>query len=72
MKRSVRVDVEEARRVFDLLGKLNSLFHQPLSYRDPEVVERFADDNYPEIKDLYYRVVWEWLPEDERQKIEDR
>jgi hypothetical protein len=62
--------VDDARRVFDLLEKLNSLFHQPLGYRDIEIVQRFAEQNYQEIKDLYYRVVWEWLPEELRQEID--
>jgi hypothetical protein len=48
---------------------VNSLFHQPLHYEDPQVVERFAQDNYPEISELYYKIVWKWLPPDVQEEI---
>jgi len=71
MSSSVQVNVNDVRRVYELLDKLRNLFHQPLYYRDPNVVERFADENYSEIMDLYYKTVWEWLPEDVRRSIEE-
>lgn len=70
MARSVEVPVEEVLRVFRFLEKAQSLLHQPLRYRDPVEVERFAVENYDELKDLYYRVVWDWLPEDCRAEVE--
>jgi len=45
--------------------------HQPMHYKDPEYVEAFAINNYPELKDLYYDIVWNWLPEEVRRDIED-
>jgi hypothetical protein len=67
----IDVSVDEVRRVFDLLDKVNALFHQPLKYDNSEVVKAFAEDNYKEISELYYNVVWEWLPEAVKAEIED-
>lgn len=67
----VEVDPGEVRRVFQLIEKVHDLMHQPMRYRDPEQIERFVEANYAEIKELYYRVVWNWLPEHSRREIED-
>ena len=61
----------EVRRVYELLEKLQELFHQPLYYEDPGRVRKFAEANYGEIRELYYNVVWEWLPEDLRKELAD-
>lgn len=70
MDQKVDVSVDEVKRVFNLLEKVNSLFHQPMKYEDPELVKAFAEGNYKEISDLYYNVVWEWLPESVKAEIE--
>lgn len=72
MTKQVSISVEEIKEVFELLEKINDLFHQPLSYRETEIVENFADSNYQEIKKLYYDTVWKWLPEEEQKRYEDR
>ena len=59
MSNKIEIDLDEARRAFRLLGKIQDLFHQPTKVSDPEIVAKFATDNYPEIKELYYNVVWE-------------
>jgi len=71
MDQKIDVSVDEVKRVFDLLEKINSFFHQPMKYEDPEFVKAFAENNYKEINDLYYNVVWEWLPEPVKAEIED-
>jgi hypothetical protein len=71
MGQKIDVSIDEVRRVFDLLEKVNSLFHQPMKYEDSELVKAFAETNYKEINDLYYNVVWEWLPEAVKTEIED-
>lgn len=71
MNQKIDVSIDEVRRVFDLLEKVNSLFHQPMKYEDLELVKAFAETNYKEISDLYYNVVWEWLPEAVQAEIED-
>lgn len=71
-QRTVPVPVEELERLYELLEEMNQLLHQPLSYRDPEVMERFAEAHYPTLKALYYDVVWDWLPEDVKKRYEER
>ena len=71
MSQKIDVSVDEVRRVFDLLDKVNSLFHQPMKYEDSGVVKTFAEANYKEINELYYNVVWEWLPETVKAEIEN-
>lgn len=70
MEKRIEVDLSEVKRVFYLLENINHLFHQPMYYRDTNIVESFANANYGEIKDLYYKVVWEWLPGDVKKEIE--
>lgn len=69
IKNEVSIDVTEIVRVFRLLEEMNDLFHQPAKYGDPAVVKEFANEHYPEIKDLYYEVVWNWLPANLQNKI---
>ena len=64
-----KVKTDEIIRVYRLLEALNDFFHQPLNFEDKETVMRFAQKNYPEIRELYYDTIWEWLPEDVRDKI---
>ncbi|EMF82740.1 hypothetical protein LEP1GSC188_2864 [Leptospira weilii serovar Topaz str. LT2116] len=36
-----------------------------MSYRNSKLVDNFVNENYPEVKEeLYYRVVWNWLPKE--------
>ena len=71
VERRIEITIDEAKRVFRFLEKMNHLLHQPLYYRDSDFVEKFARDNHDEAKELYYKVVWEWLPDDVRKEIED-
>ncbi len=64
-----KVKTDEIIRVYRLLEALNDFFHQPLNFEDKETVMRFAQKNYPEIRELYYDTIWEWLPENIRDKI---
>ncbi|RLC18188.1 MAG: hypothetical protein DRI57_08785 [Deltaproteobacteria bacterium] len=64
-----KVKTNEIIRVYRLLEALNDFFHQPLNFEDKETVMRFAQKNYPEIRELYYDTIWEWLPENIRDKI---
>lgn len=67
MGKKIDVSVDEVERVFELLEKINSVFHQPMKYEDVEYMKNFAQNNYKEIHDLYYNVVWQWLPEDKKE-----
>lgn len=69
MSAKVEVSVEEIKRVYNLIEKMNEFFHQPYNYSQ---VDDFAIKIYPELRQIYYHVVWEWLPDNIKQEIEDR
>jgi hypothetical protein len=70
MKRTLEVPLDEAKRLFRFLEKAHDLMHQPMYYRDTEVVDKFVGKNYAEVKELYYDIVWNWFPEDVQREIE--
>jgi len=70
--KKINVPLSDVQEVFELLEKIQSLFHQPMYFRDKKTVEEFAKQNYKQIKRLYYDVVWEWLPDEEKKRYEDR
>ncbi|MFT3925431.1 MAG: hypothetical protein QM778_23030 [Myxococcales bacterium] len=72
MPNTVTIDLSEVRKVFDFLERAHDLLHQPEKYSDPRVVEKFAAENYEELRRLYYEVVWHWLPKDVQREIEER
>ena len=69
MYKKTEVNVDEVKKVYLLLEDLNDFFHQREQYSG---VEEFADQNYERIHDCYYKIVWNWLPEDEKEKIQSR
>ena len=72
MARKIEIDVDEVRRVFLLLEQVNGMFHQSFKYKNTDIVSEFAESSYPEIKELYYQVVWHWLPKDIQDEMEER
>jgi len=72
MSVKIEIELDEARRVLDLLEKVNDLFHQPMKFKDTAQVESFANENYQEIKSLYYDVAWDWMPEDVKEDIQNQ
>lgn len=75
MNRTVEVSLDEVLRVFRTLEKLQQFFHQPLHYPDIGAVEEFLGNRnsgaFKDINDLYYGVVWNWLPADVQREIEE-
>lgn len=69
MSREVTIKLEEVRRVYDLIQKIHYFFHQPMHYPD---VEKFATEHYSEMKEVYYKIVFEWLPEDVKAEVVER
>ncbi len=67
----VQVSIRDVQRVFPFLEKANELFHQTTNYEDVETVRKFAVGNYEEISELYYDVVWTWLPESFRRELDE-
>lgn len=72
MREKAEIRIDEIKRVFEFLEEINDLFHQPEKYKNPEIIADFAAEKYPEIKELYYKIVWNWLPEKTRNEIEEK
>ncbi len=58
-------------RLYRLMEGLNEFFHQPQNFDDIKKVERAAETLYPEIRTFYYDVIWEWLPVDVMESMEN-
>jgi hypothetical protein len=71
MRNKISINVDEAVRVFRMLGEIHNLTHQPMNFETTDLVNQFTEKNYPEIKLLYYQVVWAWLPKDIQDSIEN-
>lgn len=76
MSQKIQVDAEEVIRLFNLLEELNWFFHDPSHYPDVKAIQDFLGDVnggiYREIWDMYYHVVWNWLPPEVKAQIEKR
>ncbi|KMN35607.1 MULTISPECIES: hypothetical protein [Chromobacterium] len=66
-----KIKPHDVLRVYALLENIQQLFHQPDNYT-MENFQRFGEENYPEIHQLYYEVVWNWLSEEEQNQIMER
>jgi hypothetical protein len=72
MKEKVEISTAEVLRVYRLLEELNRFLHQPTHYDEhPAVVDWLKSGVYEELSSMYYDVVWGWLPEEEKRKIEE-
>ena len=58
----IEIDFKDVQRVYFLIEKLNHLFHQPMYFEDKDIVRKFAEENYPEIRDLYYETLRDIVP----------
>jgi hypothetical protein len=36
---------------------------------DQKLMKKFANENYSEIHELYYKIIWNWLPKDVQEEI---
>ena len=52
-----------------VLKKIQQFLHQPMHFAD---IGTFADENYKEVHEIYYNVLWNWLPEETQKEIENR
>ena len=60
----------EMKALYLMLGELNDFFHQPDNFTTDRTRD-FAKRIYPEIKKMYYETVWEDLPADLRDELEN-
>jgi hypothetical protein len=73
MKEKVEISTAEVLRVYHLLEELNRFLHQPMHYDEhPAVVDWLKNGVYEELSSMYYEIVWGWLPEEEKRKIEEQ
>ncbi|MCD5361838.1 hypothetical protein [Chromobacterium aquaticum] len=66
-----QIDQNEVLRVFSLIENIHELFHQPANYT-LENFQKFGEENYSEIHEAYYKIIWNWLSEENQKKLEDR
>ena len=68
----IEIDPEEILRVYNLMGNLIEFFHQPMHYPDQQAVLDFLNSGvYDEMSDVYYKLMWKWLPGSQRHSIEN-
>ena len=73
MKEKVEISTTEVLRVYRLLEELNRFLHQPMHYDEqPAAVDWLKSGVYEELSSMYYEIVWGWLPEEERRRIEEQ
>jgi len=63
---------DELKRLYLLLEELNDFFHQPRHLDDADRIRSIAERVYPEVRAMYYDIVWKALPEDLQKELEDR
>ena len=71
MNPSIKLSGNELKQLYEFMEEANELFHQPLNYKDSKIVEAFATKNYPIIRKFYYEVLWDKLPQEEKDRILD-
>jgi hypothetical protein len=69
MNSEINITQSELIELYKFMEKANEIFHQPMKYRNTAEVEKFVSENYPTIQKFYYDVLWEHLPEDEKNRI---
>jgi hypothetical protein len=62
-----KLTVEDAWRVYELIETLHEFLHQPENYKTQDDVTRWLQSGvYEELKHVYYDVLGDWFPVDER------
>jgi hypothetical protein len=68
MTDKVEVNLDEVKRVYKMVEDMHNFFHQPMNF---PMVDEFAKEHYKELKDIYYDVMWDWLPEKVQREFEE-
>ena len=58
-------------RLTKFIEESNKLFHQQMRYRDQDIVQKFATEQYPEIRYLLYDLFMKMLPADIKKELWD-
>jgi hypothetical protein len=76
MEEKIEVDLSEVLRLYAFMEELVAFFHQPLHYQTIEDVQRFIGNRdtgaFSKMSEMYYQVLWDWLPEEEKEKIQNQ
>jgi hypothetical protein len=73
MKEKVEISTAEVLCVYRLLEELHRFLHQPMHYDEhPAVVDWLKSGVYEELSSMYYEIVWGWLSEEEKRRIEEQ
>lgn len=71
MANNIEVKLDEVKRVYKMMEQMHDLLHQPDKYRNTDVMDSFVQEHYSELRDLYYDIIWDWLPQDVQDEITD-
>lgn len=71
MEDTIKMKSDDLLRLYNVMEEIHDLLHQPLKYRDVQKMDDFVKGHYSDIKDLYYNVLWDYLPDDVRENIEN-
>ena len=66
--RTVTLRLDEVLRIYHLLVDLQQFFHQRMHYSQ---VDEYATRTYPELHDVVYNVIQDWIPADVMARIEE-
>ena len=67
----IKISRNDLIRLVKFVEEANDLFHQSMYYENSEVVKKFAKENYPEIRHLYYKVFDDIIPNDLKKELWD-
>lgn len=68
---TIELDREEFLELYFFFEKLNDFFHDDQNFNE-EQIKGFAESNYPFIKELYYKKLWDKLPKEDQEKLINR
>jgi hypothetical protein len=71
MGAKIEIDLDEVRKVFELIEQLQSFLHQPMNFHDHNV-HRFVAQIYPDLHEVYCDAAWNWLSPEVQKFYEER
>lgn len=72
---TIEIKLKDFMLIYKTFEEFNSFFHQPKHYEKPIEIQEFLGDinsgAYSIINQMYYDVLWNYLPEEIKLKIEN-
>jgi len=71
MNHHLAISREDAWRIYELIEELHDFLHKPENLSTPEDIQTWLSGKgvYPELREVYYRVVAQWFPVNEETGI---